>query len=48
MSCPGGWLSDCPWGCSKCCSEGHGSVGDIGGRRTVGLDDLGGLFLVIL
>ena len=27
-----------------CCTEGHGLVGNIGGRRMVGLDDLGGLF----
>ena len=28
----------------RCCTEGHGLVGNIGGRWTVGLDDLGGLF----
>jgi len=27
-----------------CCTEGCGLVGSIGGRWTVGLDDLGGLF----
>jgi len=29
---------------SRCCTEGHGLVGNIGGRGTVGLDDLRGLF----
>jgi len=34
----------------RCCTAGHGLVGNIAGRQTVGLDDLGGLFqpLVIL
>jgi len=27
-----------------CCTEGHGLVGNIGGRWMVGLDDLGSLF----
>ena len=27
----------------RCCTEGHGLVGNIGDRWTVGLDDLGGL-----
>ena len=28
----------------RCCTEGCGLVGNIGGRWTVGVDDLGGLF----
>ena len=28
----------------RCCTEGDGLVGNIGGRWMVGLDDLGGLF----
>jgi len=28
----------------RCCTEGHGLVGNIGDRGTVGLDDLRGLF----
>ena len=28
----------------KCCTEGHGLVGNIGDRWTVGLGDLRGLF----
>jgi len=28
----------------RCCTKRHGLVGNIGGRWTVGLDDLGGLF----
>jgi len=28
----------------RCCTEGYGSVGNIGGRWMVGLEDLGGLF----
>lgn len=28
----------------RCCTEGHGLVGNIGGRWVVGLDDLRGLF----
>ena len=28
----------------RCCTKGHGLVGNIGDRQTVGLDDLGGLF----
>jgi len=28
----------------RCCTEGHGLVGNIGDRWTVGLDDLGDLF----
>ena len=28
----------------RCCTEGHGLMGNIGDRWTVGLDDLGGLF----
>ena len=28
----------------RCCSEGHGLVGNIGDRWTVGLNDLRGLF----
>ena len=28
----------------RCGSEGHGLVGNVGGRWTVGLDDLRGLF----
>ena len=28
----------------RCCTEGHGLVGAIGDRWTLGLDDLGGLF----
>jgi len=28
----------------RCCPKGHGSVRTIGGRWTVGLGDLGGLF----
>ena len=28
----------------RCCTEGCGLVGNIGGRWTVGLDDLRGLF----
>ena len=28
----------------RCCGEGFGLAGNIGGRWVVGLDDLGGLF----
>ena len=28
----------------RCCTEGHGLVGNIGGRWMIGMDDLGGLF----
>ena len=28
----------------RCCTEGHGLVGNIGNRWTVELDDLGGVF----
>jgi len=28
----------------RCCTEGHGLEGNIGDKRTVGLDDLRGLF----
>ena len=31
-------------GTFRCCTNGGGLVGNIGGRWTVGLDDLGGLF----
>ena len=31
-------------GTSRCCAEGRGLVGNIGGRWVVGLDGLGGLF----
>ena len=31
-------------GTFRCCTEGHGLMGNIGGRWMVELDDLGGLF----
>ena len=31
-------------GTFRCCSKGHGLVGNIGSRWAVGLDDPGGLF----
>ena len=31
-------------GTLRCCTEGHGLVGNIGDRQTVGLCDLRGLF----
>ena len=30
----------------RCCTEGCGLVGNVGDRWMVGLDDLGGLFLI--
>jgi len=44
--CPGRWWSHCPWRYSEMfrCTEGHGLVGNVGDRWTVGMDDLGGLF----
>ena len=36
---PGGVQEVC-----RCCTEGHGLVGNIGGRWMIGMDDLGGLF----
>jgi len=46
MRCAGRWLSRCPGGVQETfrCTEGHGLVGNIGDRWTVGLDDLVGLF----
>ena len=47
MGCPGGGGFTIPGGVQetfRCCTEGHGLVGNIGDRRMVGLDDFRGLF----
>ena len=47
MGCQGGGGVTVPGGVLemfRCCTEGHGLVGNTGDRRTAGLRDLGGLF----
>jgi len=44
MGCPGRWWSHHPWSVEetfRCCTEGHGLVGNIGDMWKTALDDKG-------